>query len=354
MEMFTGAGAQRTEGAPEAERGSAPPPPEPGAGAGRRVRRRKPALLAVLAVLLLLPPSAPLVLRGLDMDGPSPFPQLLAFLPWFLVPGWLALLCAVLGRRPLLALWAVAVLAGTGWFVQPHGPDAPSGAEERPSKARFRVLTANLEVGGARAALLETIRRERPQIVAVQECDRRCAKALRGSEVRSAYPYRVIAEGRPAQGSALLSRFPLRGTPPVPGELAMPGATADVHGIPVRLQMAHPMPPETDSLTQWRTELGRLRDFAERRGKRPTILLGDFNASQDHAAFREILDTGMHDAARQTGHSRTPTWPALTAPPFGVQIDHVLVSEPMVPVNTRFIDLPNTDHRALLADIKLF
>ena len=37
-------------------------------------------------------------------------------------------------------------------------------------------------------------------------------------------------------------------------------------------------------------------------------IAGDFNSSQDHAAFRGILDTGLNDAARLTGQS-SPTGP---------------------------------------------
>ncbi|WP_219636568.1 endonuclease/exonuclease/phosphatase family protein [Streptomyces sp. AJS327] len=355
--MHTGERAERERpgqpGTTPAPRGVGPGHGD-GAGAGPRRRRVRRPWLTASAVLLLLVPVGPLVLRALDADGPSPFPQLLAFLPWLLVPGWLALVCAIFARRVLLIVVAVVVLAGTGWFVQPYGPDAPPGAEERPGKARFRVLTANLEYGGATEGLLRALRRERPQLVAVQECDHRCAKALRSAEMRAEYPHRVIATGSRAEGSALLSVFPLSDRSEVPGLLSMPGAVADVRGTAVRVQVAHPMPPETDSLSTWRAELGRLRDYAAERGRTPTLIAGDFNASQDHAAFRALLDTGMRDAARQTGHSRTPTWPTLTAPPLGVQIDHVLLSDPMVPVDAQFVDLPNTDHRALLVDVKLF
>ena len=323
-------------------------------GRGRERRHRRHPVLAAFAALTLLALSVPLALRGADMDGPSPVPQLLAFLPWFLVPAWLALLAAAFARRPLLLVWAVAVLGATGWFLQPYGDPAPSGAKDRPAKVRFRLLTANLQFGDATHALLDTLRRERPQLVSVQECDHRCAKALRSREMREAYPHRMIVGGSPAEGSALLSVFPLSDKHEVEGRLSMPGATADVRGRRVRLQVAHPMPPEFRGLDTWRRELGALRAYAERRGDLPTIIAGDFNSTQDHAAFRAVLDTGMHDAARMLGQSRTPTWPSLTAPPLGAQIDHVLVSRPLVPVEGRFLDYSGTDHRAFLTDIKLF
>ncbi|WP_461029919.1 endonuclease/exonuclease/phosphatase family protein, partial [Streptomyces sparsus] len=280
---------------------------------------------------------------------PPPLPQALAFLPWFLVAGWLALVCAVLARRLLLVGWALAALAVTGWFAQPYGPgrETPDGEP----LAQVRVLTANLEFGNATEALLETLRRERPHLVSVQECDSRCASALAAPEVRAAYPHRVIAGREPAEGSALLSVYPLRDEREIPASLSMPSALARIGEVDVRVQVAHPMPPMPDSMTAWRAELASLREVAAARGGTRTVIAGDFNASADHAAFRAVLDTGMRDSARLLGRSRTPTWPAATAPPLGAQIDHVLVSSGLVPVAASFLDLPGTDHRALLVDL---
>ena len=112
------------------------------------------------------------------------------------------------------------------------------------------------------------------------------------------------------------------------------------------------MPSLPGQVGLWHRELGRLRDAAAA-ARTPMVLAGDFNASQDHAAFRRVLDAGMRDAARLAGHARTPSWPARTAPTFGAQIDHVLVSRDFSASSARFLDLADTDHRALLVDVTL-
>lgn len=302
-------------------------------------------------MLLLLPWSVPLVFRGLDADGPSPVPQLLAFLPWFLAPAWLGLVCAVLARRLVLVVWAVAVLVATGWFLQPYGPDAAARDAGAPAE-RFRVLTANLREGEALDAFLALLPAERPHLVAVQECDAACVTALGSAEVRAAYPHRVIAEGSSVEGAALLSTYPLRSMPVVPGRLAMPGAVVDVAGTDVLFQSAHPTPPLLGGVGRWEGELRRLAALSGRRDG-PLVMAGDFNATQDHAAFRRILATGLRDVARLEGRSRTPTWPSRTAPPFGTQIDHVLVSGEFATRDVTFVDLAGSDHRAVLADVSL-
>jgi endonuclease/exonuclease/phosphatase (EEP) superfamily protein YafD len=135
--------------------------------------------------------------------------------------------------------------------------------------------------------------------------------------------------------------------------MGMPGAVADVQGHAVRLQLAHPMPPLPGQVGLWRHELGELRDYAAGGKDSSTILAGDFNASQDHAAFRRILDTGLRDSARLAGSPRTPSWPERTTPTLGAQIDHVLVSPDFSANAATFLDIAGSDHRALVVDITL-
>jgi endonuclease/exonuclease/phosphatase (EEP) superfamily protein YafD len=302
------------------------------------------------ATLLFAAVSAVVGCRLADTDGITPVPQLLAFLPWLLAPAGLGLALALLTRWWPGTLWAALVLGLLAWCIAPYGT---GGEPDGRALASFRVLTSNVEFGRATDALVTAVRREKPDVVFVEECEYGCSATLRRS-LSERYPYRRSVEGSGSTGSVVLSRFPLKPAAGIPGStMGMPGAVADVHGHPVRLQLAHPMPPLPGQLDLWRRELGLLRDFAAAVDKTPTILAGDFNASQDHAAFRAILDTGLRDAARLAGSDRTPTWPARTAPAIGAQIDHVLVSADFSASDARFLDLADTDHRALLVDITL-
>ena len=38
------------------------------------------------------------------------------------------------------------------------------------------------------------------------------------------------------------------------------------------------------------------------------ILAGDFNATADHAQFRQLLKLGYRDAATEAGRGLIPTW----------------------------------------------
>lgn len=314
---------------------------------GRRSGGRR--LRTVGAALLFAGVSAVVGCRAADTDGPTPVTQLLAFLPWLLVPTGAGLLFALLARWWTGLVWGVVLLGLLAWFIEPYGKSTePAG---RPV-ASLRVLTSNVEFGRGTGPLIGAVRREKPDLVFVQECDPGCEAALR-QELADILPHRAAVSGGGSEGSVILSRHPLRDADPVPGTMGMPAAVADVGGRPVRLQLAHPMPPLPGQTGLWQRELGRLREAAARDRTTPAVFAGDFNASQDHAAFRRILDTGLRDAARLTGADRTPTWPARTMPAFGAQIDHVLVSGQFTAHRVRFLDLARTDHRALVADLTL-
>ncbi|MFE9771291.1 endonuclease/exonuclease/phosphatase family protein [Streptomyces sp. NPDC005931] len=317
-----------------------------GAEDGRRGGRR---FRAWCAGLLFAGVSVVVGCRVAGVDGVTPVPQVIAFLPWLLVPTGVGLLLTLLARRWTGAVWGVVLLGLLAWYIEPYGRTGePSG----PPVADLRVLTSNVEFGRGTPALVDAVRREKPDLVFVQECEYTCDATLR-RELAAAYPHRRAVGGGGSEGSVILSRLPLRPADGVPGTLGMPGAVADVDGHAVRLQLAHPMPPLPGQVALWQRELGRLRDHAAADRTTPTVLAGDFNATQDHAAFRSILDTGLRDAARLTGADRTPTWPARTAPFFGAQIDHVLVSEEFAARRAHFLDLADTDHRALVVDLTL-
>ncbi|MGW6272869.1 MULTISPECIES: endonuclease/exonuclease/phosphatase family protein [unclassified Streptomyces] len=319
--------------------------------AGKRPRNR---FSAWLAALLLAAVSTVIGFRIADSDGFTPVTQILAFLPLLLAPAVAGLLLAALARWRVGLVWGVAVLAGVAWFMEPYGKtDDPKG----PATAEIRVMASNVEFGKATEGLLKAVRAEKPDLVFVPECDYACSDTLRDELPRADYPYRTASEAGGAEGSVIVSKLPLKKASGLAGTLGMPGAVAELDdGHQIRIQLAHPMPPLARQLPTWREELAEIRDYAAegRRANRSTIIAGDFNATQDHAAFRDILDTGgVRDAARLAGSARTPSWPADLMKPLGTQIDHVLVSPDFAARDARFLDIGDTDHRTLVVDLTL-
>ncbi|MFJ5102287.1 endonuclease/exonuclease/phosphatase family protein [Streptomyces sp. NPDC088554] len=303
--------------------------------------------------LFLLAATVLLGCRLLGTDAVTPVPQLLAFLPWLLVPAGAALLFAALLRWRAGVVWTLVLLAVTGWFLRPYETQA-ADARATGTGTRIDVLTSNVEFGQGTLGLIEVIRREKPDLVFVQECEFVCARLLDERIPAADYPYRHIVRASSAEGSSILSTFPLTGTERIKGVLAMPRSQARVDGRAIELQLVHPLPPIPGMVQDWRDELGRIRAYAAGRGDTPVIMAGDFNATRDHAAFRAVLDDGgLRDGALLGGAGRTPSWPSAVPRPLGAQIDHVLVSEDFAVRDARFLDLADTDHRALLVGLEL-
>ena len=79
------------------------------------------------------------------------------------------------------------------------------------------------------------------------------------------------------------------------------------------------------------------------------VLAGDFNATLDHVGLRRLLNSGYVDAADQVGAGLNPTWPSGALWPPPVAIDHVLVDD-RCPVDTfSVVDVPGSDHRAVVS-----
>ncbi|WP_338703705.1 endonuclease/exonuclease/phosphatase family protein [Streptomyces sp. Q6] len=318
---------------------------------GRRATRRRVSRAGAWAAgLLLAGVSAVVGCRLADTDGFTPVPQLLAFLPWLVAPAAAALLIALLARWRTGLVWGAVALGALAWCVQPYGTDDEASG---PPVSGVRVLASNVQFGRGTDALIDAITAHEPGLVFVEECDYGCQDALGRDSLETAYPYRRAVRAGGSEGSTILSKFPLKAAPGVTGTMGMPGATADVLGHPVRLQLAHPMPPLPRQVGVWRRELGRLADAAGA-ADGPAIMAGDFNATQDHAAFRRILDAGsLRDASRLTGDSRRASWPSTAPRQLGTQIDHVLVSAEFSVQDVRFLTLADTDHRAVLVDLTL-
>jgi endonuclease/exonuclease/phosphatase family metal-dependent hydrolase len=83
------------------------------------------------------------------------------------------------------------------------------------------------------------------------------------------------------------------------------------------------------------------------------VLAGDFNASLDHRAFRELLDRGYVDAADQLGRGLTPTWPNFRPMPPIISIDHVVADRRVAVRDVEVVDVPGTDHRGVFAELRL-
>ncbi len=85
----------------------------------------------------------------------------------------------------------------------------------------------------------------------------------------------------------------------------------------------------------------------------PAIVLGDFNASRDHAAFRRLLGDGWRDAPEYAGSGYVATWSPRYWIPHFVLLDHILFNRQFGARSTATFEVDGTDHGALVARLVL-
>jgi endonuclease/exonuclease/phosphatase family metal-dependent hydrolase len=120
----------------------------------------------------------------------------------------------------------------------------------------------------------------------------------------------------------------------------------------LELTNVHTLPPVDTRVGQWRSDLKALSRVAERPGHR--LLMGDFNATYDHAEFRTLLragEEGLVDVAAAAGSRLLPTWPMDGTRLPGIAIDHVVTSPRVGSSGYQVHRVPGTDHAAIFATV---
>jgi endonuclease/exonuclease/phosphatase (EEP) superfamily protein YafD len=291
---------------------------------------------------------------------------------------------AVLRVRPA-ALAAAGCCVGYGLVVAPLFV-AAGGPSPAPTGPGLRVMTSNVQFGWADAATVVRLAEEGDvDVLGVQELTPAFHRQLVAEGIDDLLPHRVVDARSGASGTGLYSRHPVERVGAahpahdIPGEHAHPTGLVDVPGAPpVQVTVVHPVPPVLrGGVDAWRETLRALprpdgtgggaggvatpgypgADVAAggTAGGVPGpvhLLIGDFNATVDQPTMRALLDDGYTDAALARGRGWQPTWrsrgygPALT-------IDHVLVDGSTAVEDVTVHEVPGSDHRALLAELRL-
>lgn len=269
--------------------------------------------------------------------------------------------------KPSVRLVSLTVLLGVGLSC---GPSPPTG-----SGADVVVMTYNIHYGQpdlGRAA--ELICSSSADVVGVQEVDvhwgARSGFADQAASLAAAcgmehrfgpiYTLPALEAGRPDRrfGVAVLSRLPIlsstnhlltrlstqaEGPPePAPGFLQV---TVDLDGTPVDVFVTHlDFRPDPEVRRMQVEEMLSIMGPAGR----PTVLLGDMNATPDRAELAPLLSR-MRDAWA-AGDGTGFTYPAET--PVR-RIDYVLVKGPLTVLETGVLDTDASDHRPVLSRLWL-
>ncbi|GAA2359938.1 endonuclease/exonuclease/phosphatase family protein [Nonomuraea africana] len=308
----------------------------------RRARRRRMSWL-VAAVF-----AAWAVVRVFGLEHGSFLTQLMTLTPYALVAGAVAAVTLALRRRAaaVLALAACVALAAA---VLPR-------AFAEPPTARgpvLKVLSINLFSRADAQAVVSLVRELDPDVFSALELGPETVRRLDAAGLDTLMPHRVLQPARGATGSGLFAKHPLTELKGLftPIGHNMPAATVTLpSGVQAQVVAIHPNPPLGSMAAEWNASLAAMPPPSPDVVR---VLAGDFNASLDHRAMRDLLAKGYVDAAEAAGVGLTPTWPHGRLLPPLVTIDHVLADRRVGVARVEVRDVPRTDHRAVFAELRL-
>jgi endonuclease/exonuclease/phosphatase (EEP) superfamily protein YafD len=254
--------------------------------------------------------------------------------------------------RPLAACLAAAGAAACVPAVRRVVP----GPAAAPGPGDVTVLAANVRHGRAdTGALAALVAHERPDFVVLPEAGGDFRDKLMPLLDGLGYRSWVASGGGRRDGDDVTLLVGERaGDVQVrsAGGMRLPHLEAKGGVLGARtLHAVHPTAPMSRRSTAWwHDELALVGSWCAE--PVTPLVAGDFNATVDHPALRAALGRSRSVAAG-TGRGLAGTFPARFPRWLGIQIDHVLV--PAEAVTTRFevLDVPGSDHRAVLARVRL-
>lgn len=316
-----------------------------------------------LLVLVLLVPAALLTFARLAEPEVGFWIQAEAFAPVAIVLYATALVLLVArlalrrwragaggaGATAVAAALALAGLCLHAWWFAPQvvGADPPPGAGAEP----VTVMTANLLKGEADGAeVVREATEEHVDLLVVEEVTPAELADMDRAGLDDLLPHRVGEPRSYGDGTMVFSRAVLGAAHRVP--TLHDGWVVDMGGLTVLA--VHPYAPTVAD--GWVSDHAAVTDAVERWS--PDLVVGDLNATADHAPMRELADEGYRDVGELANEGWQPTWPSGAAVtvlgipvPALAQIDHVLVGARMAALSMHTLEIPGSDHRAVVAEV---
>lgn len=344
----------------------------PPAQARTRVHRYLDGLLWMVTFGVI----AVMVLRMMPngLDGKRYIPLIVAFVPWMAVLSAVILLTSLISRRRVLAvisvLCLVMQLVWHAGFLYPRfslssaARTAVTAATVSVDDRYARLMTLNTRNGQADAAqIVQTVREQHVEVLALQELNSSMISRLNEAGIRELLPYSVVASTSSSDNggvNGLWSAAPMseRTGDLIPIEASsIPAASIDFDGTVIRFGSVHPFSPRPSNQGLWDRGLGSISQLRE--DDHTFVLMGDFNATWDHASFRYLLGGRFVDAGENAGEWFHMTYPAnkrlfgWIPVPAAVEIDHIVHDRGVVVGDLDAVTIAGSDHKALLGTLEV-
>lgn len=308
------------------------------------------------------------------LDGKRYIPLIVAFVPWMAVLSAAILLISLISRRRVLAVISVLCLVmQLVWHAGFLSPRVSLSSAARMAVTSVtasvddryaRLMTLNTRNGQADAAqIVRTVREQHVEVLALQELNSSMISRLNEAGIRELLPYSVVASASSSDNggvNGLWSAAPMseRTGDLIPIEASsIPAASIDFDGTVIRFGSVHPFSPRPSNQGLWDRGLGSISQLRE--DDHTFVLMGDFNATWDHASFRYLLGGRFVDAGENAGEWFHMTYPAnkrlfgWIPVPAAVEIDHIVHDRSVVVGDLDAVTVSGSDHNALLGTLEV-
>lgn len=316
-------------------------------------------LLQTLAALAITLTALALVARTQPISN-VPALVLAVGSPYTAVAALAGLILAAFGGRAVLAIIALVTLTATLsvqalWYYRGEPANLNIFKD-------IRVLSSNLRHGNADPAFIVNLAAEDADVITVSELTAEEVHHFEQAGIGMTFPYSHLLPAPGASGIGMWSRYPLTVlSAPRHRGISIPAARVQFPGLRFEpllasVHVSSPVADDANTVAEWRSGMAgakaQLDNFGRAAGPAAVIVGGDYNSTPDMRQFRDLLTDGYRDAVDQLGAGFSPTFPSDRWYPPLITIDHILTRNAAAS-SIRTIDVPGSDHRALLATIHI-
>lgn len=278
------------------------------------------------------------------------------FIPLLWTPAMVAALgltIALRGRRRLIG--AALLVAAIAYWSQPWWPRPQVIHDAVPVTIGISVLAINTEYGRADLAGIEAEVSEQIQVLVLLENTPDFERRFAESSLAEQFPHRVGTARTDAGGTVIYGRHPLTEVERLDTAFDQIVVSTTVQDVEWLVAAIHTAPPQLGA-PRWAADGRAVADLVSRYRDERLMLVGDFNAIDQHHTMRQIVASGARNPAIRGSlqdRSWDPTWPMDgPVPPFA-RIDHYLYTRAVQGWYPRYFAVEGTDHKGLIASAPL-
>jgi len=251
-------------------------------------------------------------------------------------------------RRRFALLLALVPFLWNSWLVWPW-LTAPQPVVTSTTES-FRVLHANVLYTEPDEQRIRTlVREEGPDLFVLQELTREMRDRL--TDFRRTYPHQLFIWSKGPSHLWVCSKTPFRVDTVAIRANRTARIQTRIQGRDLTLISLH---PRTPIFPTWFPDRNQRLAYAARlarQERQPMIWLGDFNITPWSPVYTQVLDHPELISCRR-GFGLSPTWISWLPAPLRIPIDHAFINAGLEVVNFRTRHLTDSDHRALIVDLR--